>query len=213
MHSQTRKLLVALVAASAIVVAVYIVVPTRAALIAALISAAADLIAVASMFFGDDKKKLENWADDLAAQVALAWSHRKDILLGGMGGLTTTFKRDKRFEVATEGVRLAEGNWSDIDEFFLSLPARKLVILGEAGSGKTLITLQLVTKLLERRAAQARNNDGAMQFILRLIRMINSGGEGPEQRDPEIHGIPVPISVVGWDGTETLRVMQNPGYC
>lgn len=204
MYSQRAKLLAVLIAVSAALAALYIAVPTKAGLIAALISAGADLIAVAAMFFGDDTKKLESWADDLAVQVAKAWSHRKDILLGGMAGLTTNFTRDPRFEVATEGIRLGGGDWSNIDDIFLSLPNRKLVILGEAGSGKTLITLQLVTKLLARRAAQAKSEEGVIQLLLRLARMIHSDPADPAQHGTATEGIPVPISVVGWDGSKTL---------
>ena len=109
------------------------------------------------MFLEGDQQKLEKWADDLAAQVELAWSHRRDILLGGATGLNTRFERYRSLEAAATGAIFEKGNWSDIQKVFLSIPARKLIIVGEAGSGKTLITLQLVTSLLESRKTNAKD--------------------------------------------------------
>lgn len=156
MRDERSKLLFALVAATAIILAVYIKAPTQAALIAALISAGVDLITLAAMFFEGDRKKLEGWADDLAGQVELAWSHRRDVLLGGSIGLTTRFERYRSLEAKAPEATFEKGDWSDIQEVFLSIPTRKLIIVGEAGSGKTLITLQLVTSLLEHRQSRPR---------------------------------------------------------
>jgi len=83
MRDRRSRLLLVLITATAILFAVYIGVPKQAALIAALISGGVDLVTLATMFLEGDQQKLEKWADDLAAQVELAWSHRRDILLGG----------------------------------------------------------------------------------------------------------------------------------
>ena len=207
MRDERSRLLLALVAATAIILAVYIKSPSRAALIAALISAGVDLITLASMFFESDRQKLEGWADDLAAQVEIAWSHRRDILLVGSIGLITSFERYRSLEAQAPEVNFKKGNWSDIQDVFIRIPTRKLIIVGEAGSGKTLITLQLVTGLLEARQSRSRESGTILQLLTRIVQIINSGtGEvGHSDRGPgRLERIPVPISVIGWAGEKPL---------
>jgi hypothetical protein len=207
MRDHRSRLLLVLITATAILFAVYIGVPNQAALIAALISGGVDLVTLATMFLEGDQQKLEKWADDLASQVELAWSHRRDILLGGATGLNTRFERYRSLEAAATGVIFEKGNWSDIQEVFLSIPARKLIIVGEAGSGKTLITLQLVTSLLESRKTKAKDAETVFQLLARVIRIINSvtgQSERPRSSQDDLQRIPVPISVIGWDGEKPL---------
>lgn len=208
MRDERAKLLLALVAATTIILAVYIRSSgSKAALIAALISAGVDLVTLASMFFKSDRQKLEEWADDLAAQVELAWSHRRDILLVGSIGLITRFERYRSLEAQAPEVEFENGNWSDIQSVFTGIPTRKLIIVGEAGSGKTLITLQLVTGLLEARQSRPRDAETILQLLMRIVRIIsNSTGElGRSGSDSgRLDRIPVPISVIGWAGEKPL---------
>jgi len=67
-----------------------------------------------------------------------------------------------------EAIRLA-GSGEDISELFLRLPSRRLVVLGRAGAGKTIVVSRFVLALLDRRAVN---------------------GSGP---------VPVPLSAGSWD--------------
>lgn len=73
-----------------------------------------------------------------------------------------------------EAIRL-EGGAEDISELFLRLPSRRLVVLGRAGAGKTIVVSRFVLALLDRRAAS---------------------GNGP---------VPVPLSAGTWDPAVPLR--------
>ena len=67
------------------------------------------------------------------------------------------------------------GSGEDISEQFLQLPSRRLVVLGRAGAGKTIVVSRFVLALLDRRAAD---------------------GNGP---------VPVPLSAGSWDPAVPLR--------
>lgn len=182
MPSSRSELTAALTVAAATMAVIYEASGQKAALIAALVSAAADVFSVILRFLQGRDELLEQWADDLASQVARAWSHRLRILLGWSTGLTTAFGRRRDLETGVEDDLFEDGDWSSIGRLFLEqIPTKKLVILGDPGSGKTLIMLRLVTQLLKERSQQARK----------------------DSRTPA--SIPVPISVVGWDGALPLQ--------
>jgi NACHT domain len=73
-----------------------------------------------------------------------------------------------------DAIHLA-GSGDDISELFLKLPSRRLVVLGRAGAGKTIVVSRFVLALLDRRAA-----DGTLP-------------------------VPVPLSAGSWDPAVPLR--------
>lgn len=198
------RLTAALTVAAAAMFSVYLTSKHALPLVFSIISAFADLISIISAFIGSKEKVLEGWADDLAVQVARAWSHRKRILLGGSTGLATAFSRAEDLEADVRHVRFRQGNWFDVDQLFLQIPTQKLVILGAAGSGKTLLMLQIVTGLLELRRTRRKTASVLAELFTWLRR---SAGDEAENENAVISsdGIPVPISVVGWDGQAPLN--------
>jgi hypothetical protein len=180
----------------------YFTLHQQAALAAALVSAAVDVVTLLQGYYGGSADAVERWANDLAGQVAKAWLHRRDTLLSDSGVLVTRFQRDTQLEAGELPAGLQEGTWDGIQDFFLSLPEQRLVLLGEAGSGKTLSTLQLVMGLLRSRSTGIEERP--------VVILLESLRKRPKDAYREITAgypsrrIPVPISVVGWDGKASL---------
>lgn len=163
----------------------YLALHQQAALAAALISAGVDLVTLVQGYYAGSATAIERWANDLAGQVAKTWGHRRDTLLREAGILITAFQRVSALEDGELPDEPKRGDWNSVAEFFLSLPERKLVVLGEAGSGKTLIILQLVVNLLNlRKGAPSKSTS--------------------ELDAESLKKIPVPISVIGWDSGSSL---------
>lgn len=205
MPETPRSVLVSLLLIiTAAMVVLYVRFGGSAVLIAALISAGADLLTITATYFVRNGTDIEHWADDLASQVARAWTHRKQVLVSGLDQLVTEFVRDSSLEAGTPLSAIDEGNWETVQEFFLGLPERRMIILGEPGSGKTLIMLQLVTTLLQRRVTFTRRRNSIEVFIDRVAQLVKADNRGAQSEEVDVRRIPVPISVVGWDGRVTL---------
>ena len=180
----------------------YFTLHKEAALAAALVSAGVDLVTLLQGYWVGTDSAIERWADDLAHQVVKTWAHRRSILLRDAGLLATRFERDKQLEDGELPDGLTRGDWNEVQKFFLSLPEQRLVILGDAGAGKTLITLALVIGLL--RSRTDRIDEGLMKaFAEWLLKRFNLRITEEPISHPSGH-VPVPISVVGWDGVTSL---------
>jgi hypothetical protein len=203
MHDTPRRLLLAITSlAFLLMLVLYFILHQQAILAAALVSAGVDLVTLLQGYYVGSANAVERWADDLASQVAKTWAHRRDILLSGAGVLVTRFERDKQLEDGELPDGLKESNWREIQNFFLSLPEQKLVLLGEPGAGKTLITLQLVIGLLRLRNVTV--DEGPAKAIMERTRKQATPRETGETVSNSLKRIPVPISVVGWDGDASL---------
>jgi hypothetical protein len=203
MPDAPRRLLLAITSLVFLLMLVlYITLGQQAAFVAALVSAGVELATFLQGYYVGTANAVERWANDLAGQVAKAWTSRRDTLLSGAGVLITRFERDRHLEDGELPDGLMEGSWNGIQDFFISLPEQKLVLLGEAGSGKTLITLQLVIGLLRLRNVTV--DEGVVKTILRWIRQQAISRDTEESLSYSSKRIPVPISVVGWDGGASL---------
>src|SRR5262249_9510946 len=98
--------------------------------------------------------------------------------LGASEPARITYVRQRVRERGFARCSWTQGSLRQILSRFEDTTTRRLVILGEAGSGKTLLALELVLSVL--RNLQASSDDKTRQ-------------------------IPVPVSIGGWDGTSNLR--------
>jgi hypothetical protein len=203
MPDTPRRLLLAITSlAFLLMLILYFIWHQQAILAAALVSAGVDIVTLLQGYYVGTTDAIERWANDLAGQVAKTWVHRRDTLLSGAGVLITRFERDRQLEDGELPDGLEGNNWNGIQDFFLSLPEQKLVLLGDAGAGKTLITLQLVIGLLKLRTVTV--DEGLAKAILeRLRKQATPPGKEETVRNSSKR-IPVPISVVGWDGQASL---------
>lgn len=202
--ARRRSLLLLFSVIAIVLIAIYLFFHRQASLIGGLISAGADLVTLALTYAGNSTGGADQWADDLAVEVSRAWSHRKSLLVSGTAELATRFVRKFDLEVMPNVPAPATGDWQNIDQYFLALPPQKLVILGEGGSGKTLIMLQLVTSLLSRRVERQQQRAGTDDLLRRLRRLMVTGELESNGGRAELGRVPVPISVVGWDGSVPL---------
>ncbi|SEG81719.1 NACHT domain-containing protein [Thermomonospora echinospora] len=94
--------------------------------------------------------ELESLADRLAEKVMVVERGTRDSLLGASHAVAQIpfTVRMTRFEGPGEPIPSTLGALADT---YLSLPARRMVIIGGPGAGKTVLTLELVLLLLARR--------------------------------------------------------------
>lgn len=211
-QDEKRLLLLLTLIVSAITFSLYLISPKLTNLATALISSVITFATFLVTYIYSGGEALDNWADDLRFQVGQAWSHRRQLLLGDAPELVTEFSRDTSLEEGSPSSPTSRGSWDNVQDFFLSLTPRRLVILGEPGSGKTLIALQLVLGLLAKRPGKVTGVPARIRYFLKHLRP-RAQREGRN----EPHHVPVPVSVVGWDGrtelidwlTERLRVAYN----
>lgn len=120
---------------------------------------------------------LDTIALDLAREVTRSWAKKRLILLGDTDAARVTYLRDRRLERGPHITGLwTRGSLSSISQQFSKLEPRRLVVLGPAGSGKTLIAAELALALLEQLTSTRDNSPVA-----------------------------VPLSVGGWDGQAPLE--------
>lgn len=211
-QDEKRLLLLLTLIVSVVTFSLYLISPEFTNLAAALISLVITLATFLATYIYSGGDALDNWADDLRFQVGQAWSHRRRMLLGDATELVTEFSRDTALEEGSASSTASRGSWDHVQDFFLALTPRRLVILGEPGSGKTLMALQLVLGLLAKRPAQGTGIPARIRYFLKHL-----GLHARREDRNEPHHVPVPVSVVGWDGrteliawlTERLRVAYN----
>ena len=119
---------------------------------------------------------LDDIALDLAQEVAKSWAKKRLILLGDTDAAHVTYWRDQSLERGPRigGIR-ARGSLAGVNKQFNRLEPRRLIILGPAGSGKTLVAIELALGLLEQLTSRRDNSPVA-----------------------------IPLSIGGWDGEMPL---------
>lgn len=91
-------------------------------------------------------------ADDLARKVEKGWEQRRMILLGaGVRPAKVPFGRQLGLERGDVTTTWTRGTLPDIGSLFLDTTPRRLLIVGEPGSGKTVLAAELALELLQRR--------------------------------------------------------------
>ncbi|MER7929671.1 NACHT domain-containing protein [Streptomyces sp. NPDC096057] len=90
--------------------------------------------------------------DDLARKVEKGWEQRRMILLGaGVRPAKVPFGRQRGLECGDVTTTWTRGTLPDIGNLFLGTTPRRLLIVGEPGSGKTTLATELALELLQRR--------------------------------------------------------------
>jgi hypothetical protein len=119
---------------------------------------------------------LDEIALDLAHEVEKSWAKKRLVLLGDTDAARLTYVRDRLLE---RGPRITgmwtRGSLSTISEQFGKLGSQRLVVLGPAGSGKTLVAVELALTLLGQLTSNRDNSPVA-----------------------------IPLSIGGWDGETRL---------
>jgi hypothetical protein len=162
----------------------------RAQLAVNVATVAATLISATTLYLmlvGEPtEEKIESAMLELAVALEVNWGSRMALLLGRDTDLPTAnqpraanliFFRVTGLELTNEPDLEVVGNWETIYErFYKQISTGRLVVVGEPGYGKTLLTIQLVLQILHART----------------------------KVDPPDKKLPVPVSVAGWDGDEDL---------
>ena len=152
-----------------------------AAAIVTLVPTFASLALAAWQVIAERDDDLAARADELAAAVANEWEGHRLALLGNY-----SLPADIEFSRARQGAlaryRTADGprsgRMTEVLGFFFELRPSRLVIVGAAGSGKTVLAIELLIALLADRA----------------------GREKPGRRE-----VPVLLSLSAWDTRSTLQ--------
>ncbi len=104
-------------------------------------------------------QELADVEQDLVAYVYSTESAQRAALLATDHGRTGTERINVSFRRVEGGAEnlsgKSSGDLNSADEFFLALKPGRLVITGQGGSGKTLLALQLILQLIERRGQRA----------------------------------------------------------
>ncbi|WP_327360047.1 NACHT domain-containing protein [Streptomyces sp. NBC_01296] len=145
----------------------------------ALVSAVAGLAAlVPGLFANADGGALNAATDRLATTVGDGWARRRISLIGDVHPAELPIRRATHLEVGH--VRVEAGGdpvgttSSGIARLFLNTVPRRMLIVGEPGSGKTLIALELALSLLQLRQTRSDTR------------------------------VAVPFHLAGWDGEGSL---------
>jgi predicted NACHT family NTPase len=157
---------------------------SRAATLAAVVIVPPTLIGLALALwqtFGQGRRGAEEGlaeaADALAGTVERAWGTRRqrlladDVLAADVAFHRSTMEELRRDRMAGGEAR---GRLSDVLAYFHRLDPPRMVIIGEAGSGKTVLVVELLMRLLMERRSK--------------------GGRA----------VPVLFSLTGWDGRNSL---------
>ena len=122
--------------------------------------------------------RVDEAAQRLGTLVEDNWGTWRGQLLGQADPADVTFAQDDELRLGQASSTSAARHLTDIHSYYEGLVPARLVILGSAGSGKTLLAVELALQLLER------------GFRDRPL--------GPSQ-------VAVPVSVAGWTGKESLK--------
>jgi hypothetical protein len=119
--------------------------------------------------------ELDGAARRLRRQARKNWQERRFVLMGESDSAAVAYVRQQGLEAGTVTCGWGEGDVTNIYEKYKEIRSGRLMILGPAGSGKTLAAINLVTEILIQ------------------------GLAAPDQRM-----VPIPVSIGGWDGTKKL---------
>ena len=141
---------------------------------------AATIIAAYQVFqsFLPSPTKVSEAAERLGGLVEDNWATWRRQLLGQAPPADVEFARDDDLRLGEARSASEKGQLAAVHSFYEGLDPARLVILGEAGSGKTML---------------------AVELALQLLRVgFRERQQGPPQ-------VAVPISVAGWTGAQSLR--------
>ena len=140
----------------------------------------AAVVAVYQVFQGflPPPPKVDEAAQRLGGLVEENWGTWRRQLLGQAAPADVEFARDDDLRLGQASSASAQGQLTDIHSYYEELIPARLVILGPAGSGKTMLAVELALQLLEK---------------------------GFRDRDQGPPKVAVPVSVAGWTGEESLK--------
>jgi hypothetical protein len=164
----------------------------RAQVVVNVATVAATLIAATALYLSlaaePTEEKISSAVIELAALLEDSWGNRMTLLLGRDDDRPAgsqprpagvRFARISELELASQADLETGGTWSTVyADFYQKISGGRLVIAGDPGYGKTLLAIELVLQIL-----RARKVDNLTESQL-----------------------PVPVSVAGWDGAESLPV-------
>jgi hypothetical protein len=119
--------------------------------------------------------ELDGAALRLRKLVRKNWRDRRFVLMGESDAATVAYVRQQGLESGTVVCDWTGGDVNNIYERYREIGFGRMMLLGPPGSGKTLAAITLVMDILSR------------------------GLAAPDERM-----LPIPISIVGWDGTQRL---------
>ena len=145
--------------------------------LADLATVAGTLVAVWAAIAATATVDLDRASLELAHEVTKSWAKKRLILLGDTESASLTYRRDSSLERGPlVGEVPAYESLESLVRQFQSQGAARLVILGPAGSGKTLAAVELALAFLQERASKK-----------------------------ESFPVAIPLSISGWDGGSGLQ--------
>jgi hypothetical protein len=147
---------------------------------AAIAAIAATIIAAFQVFqsFLPSPTKVDEAAERLSGLVEDNWGTWRRQLLGQASPADVEFARNDDLRLGEAHSASENGQLTAVHSFYEGLDPARLVVLGAAGSGKTML---------------------AVELALQLLRLgFRDRQQGPPQ-------VAVPISVAGWTGEQSLR--------
>jgi hypothetical protein len=127
-RTQRSLVLLAAFAVLATALILYAIAPRQVNFLAALIPAAIALVTFIADYLYQSDETLNDWANDLRAQVEKAWAHRRQMILGDAPELITRFSRVGSLEHSTQLSSVKGASWEEVQDFFLDLLPQRLVI-------------------------------------------------------------------------------------
>lgn len=158
------------------------------------------------LFLGDpsDTELLEGMLQ-LAKKVQEEWATRALILLGEADYAPVSYHRVSNLTAGQVRCNWTQGDLNSLLGQYQGLMPRRLMIVGPPGSGKTLTAIKLVLDILGPILGLEHRDSSASRWqSLRAGRLRRLVGPHRLRQDERITSVPVPVSISGWNGVESL---------